>query len=173
MPPWYPAPSHWTAKQRKNRTSLRHRMKTSLLPMLRGSICDTTCLMLTGIMEALEPLESKQVGPDLSKRVKAVVQRCADVSTSTGRKIARVTAQACAKYVLRGRTKGHCPDRQNCEIFQLVQGPSQIGDEKGLSQPVSTYHSRASPFPPVHSAKRGDRPLFRPRGGTAHDLLRA
>ncbi|KAI3532642.1 hypothetical protein CABS02_13787 [Colletotrichum abscissum] len=86
VPPWYPAPSHWSAKQRQKRTSLRHRMMTSLLPEIRGSGFDMICQKLTQVVEALEPLESKQSGPDLRRHVKIAVQCCANVSTGTEQK---------------------------------------------------------------------------------------
>ncbi|KAK2005404.1 hypothetical protein LZ32DRAFT_510872, partial [Colletotrichum eremochloae] len=86
MPPWYPAPSHWNAKQRQKRTSLRHRMTTLLLPKLRGNEFYTIYLKLTHVVEALEPLESKQTGPDLRKRVKIAVQCCANASIGTEQK---------------------------------------------------------------------------------------
>ncbi|KAK2036514.1 hypothetical protein LZ31DRAFT_571371 [Colletotrichum somersetense] len=86
MPPWYPAPSHWNAKQRQKRTSLCHRMATLLLPKLRGNKFDTINLKLTHVVEALEPLESKQTCPDLRKRVKIAVQCCANASICTEHK---------------------------------------------------------------------------------------
>ncbi|KZL65166.1 ott 1508-like deaminase [Colletotrichum incanum] len=86
MPPWYPAPSHWNAKQRQKRTSLHYRMTTLLLPKLRGSKFERIYLNLTDVIEALEPLESKQVGPDLHKHVKIAVQCCANASIGTEQK---------------------------------------------------------------------------------------
>ncbi|KZL64543.1 deaminase [Colletotrichum tofieldiae] len=86
MPPWYPAPSHWSAKQRQKRTSLRHRMTTSLLPKLRGNKFDAIYLKLTHVVKALELLESEQIGPELRKRVKIAVQCCADASIDTEQK---------------------------------------------------------------------------------------
>ncbi|KAK2059324.1 hypothetical protein LY76DRAFT_653434 [Colletotrichum caudatum] len=86
MPPWYPAPSHWNAKQRQKRTSMCHRMATLLLPKLRGNKFDTINLKLTQVLEALAPLESKQTGPDLRKRIKIAVQRCANASIGTEHK---------------------------------------------------------------------------------------
>ncbi|OHE94864.1 hypothetical protein CORC01_09783 [Colletotrichum orchidophilum] len=86
MPPWYPAPSHWSAKQRLKRTSLRHRMTTLLLPKLRGKKFHMVDLKLTHVLEALEPLESKQIGPELRKRVEIAVQCCANASIGTEQK---------------------------------------------------------------------------------------
>ncbi|KAI3530699.1 hypothetical protein CABS02_14427 [Colletotrichum abscissum] len=86
MPPWYPAPSHWSAKQKQKRTSLRHRMTTSLLPEIRRSEFSMIFSKLTRVAEGLQPLESRQSGPDLRRRVKIAVQCCADVSTGTEQK---------------------------------------------------------------------------------------
>ncbi|KAK7433960.1 hypothetical protein Landi51_13735 [Colletotrichum acutatum] len=86
MPPWYPAPSHWSAKQKQKRTSLRYRMTTSLLPEIRRSEFSMIFSKLTRVAEGLQPLESRQSGPDLRRRVKIAVQCCADVSTGTEQK---------------------------------------------------------------------------------------
>ncbi|KXH62680.1 hypothetical protein CNYM01_13107 [Colletotrichum nymphaeae SA-01] len=75
-----------SVKQRQKRTSLRHRMMTSLLPEIRGSEFGIICQKLTQVVEALEPLESKQSSHDLRRYVKTAVKCCANVSTGTEQK---------------------------------------------------------------------------------------
>jgi hypothetical protein len=85
MPPWYPAPAHWSSKQISKRTSLHYRISTLLLPIIQANASMEIAPKLGSILEALQPLESELEGQALRDQVEKVLYCCAELSSGATR----------------------------------------------------------------------------------------
>ncbi len=81
VPPWVAAPAHWTAQQKKKRTSLFHRIRHSLLPELQAEAWAPVVSKLNLLLDVLGCLETEQADLRTHQLVRDAVNGCASAST--------------------------------------------------------------------------------------------